>query len=423
MIRKHKTNFYAVARRNNPNQCRIILKFSYEGDRLEYYVGHSVEKSFWDKEEQRVIKGYKDKNGTSSTDINKHLYKVENTIEDIYAEYKALKKKFRKNELKDELKNRLDDKIPETSDLSLLDYFEIFIETNKSEWKKATKQKKENVKRIITDFHKKHKIPLEFDVIDSNYFKKLIQYSVSKLKHQNSNISKNLSIYKGFLNWAYDEGYNKSNEYRKFSIENHFKGVLKPSETIALTKLELIKLYNHKFEDADLELTRDIFCFACFTGLRFSDLKNLKKVNIKENHLKIFAIKGNKEITVDLNKYSKAILKKYFDLPMEHCFPVPSNAELNAKLKGMGQELEFNDKEEVIFFKGKERISEIKNRHQLITTHTARRTFISNALVMNIPAQVIMKWTGHSDYKSFERYVKISEQERKIAMSKFDSWE
>ncbi|MBT3801437.1 MAG: tyrosine-type recombinase/integrase [Bacteroidetes bacterium] len=422
MIRKCTAKFYIKKRDGIATNCQIVLSFSFEGKRMLYYVGYSVDEKNWNKDSQRVKDGFTDKNGETSKKINKHLNKVENTVEAIYNEFAVLKKAIRISNLRDELRIRLDETIREDYNLNLLDYFAKFIEANKDEWKAATKQKKERVREIIGDFHNKYKIQLDFEAIDETYFKKYIKYAATELKHKNSNIAKYLSVYKGFLNWAFENGFNRFGEYKKFSVEAYFKGVLIPSDSIALSKKEVMILYNYDFKSTVMQQTRDIFCFGCFTGLRFSDLHELKKVNIKNEYIKLTTVKGNKEITVDLNKYTKAILQKYKDLPLDKCLPVPHNAILNKNLKDMGQEVKFDDIEEVVYFKGKKRFSNTCRRYELITTHTARRTFITTALIMNIPAQVIMKWTGHSDYKSFEGYIKISEEERRNAMKKFNDW-
>ena len=54
------------------------------------------------------------------------------------------------------------------------------------------------------------------------------------------------------------------------------------------------------------------------------------------------------------------------------------------------------------------------------TTHAGRRTFICNALSLGIPANVVMKWTGHSDYKAMKPYIDIADDIKANAMNKFD---
>ena len=59
-------------------------------------------------------------------------------------------------------------------------------------------------------------------------------------------------------------------------------------------------------------------------------------------------------------------------------------------------------------------------KRQLLTTHAGRRTFICNALALGTPAQVVMKWTGHSDYKAMKPYIDIADDIKANAMNKFN---
>ena len=72
------------------------------------------------------------------------------------------------------------------------------------------------------------------------------------------------------------------------------------------------------------------------------------------------------------------------------------------------------------YYKGNERIDEIFPKHALLSTHAGRRTFICNALALGIPPQVVMKWTGHSDYKAMKPYIDIADQTKINAMEKFN---
>ena len=54
-------------------------------------------------------------------------------------------------------------------------------------------------------------------------------------------------------------------------------------------------------------------------------------------------------------------------------------------------------------------LDEVTPKYALLSTHAGRRTFICNALALGIPAQVVMKWTGHSDYKAMKPYIDIAD--------------
>nr|WP_083891951.1 tyrosine-type recombinase/integrase [Echinicola vietnamensis] len=54
----------------------------------------------------------------------------------------------------------------------------------------------------------------------------------------------------------------------------------------------------------------------------------------------------------------------------------------------------------------------------MISAHTGRKTFVTLSLAKGIPAEVVMKITGHSDYKSFKRYIEVDEQRKRDEMTK-----
>ena len=72
------------------------------------------------------------------------------------------------------------------------------------------------------------------------------------------------------------------------------------------------------------------------------------------------------------------------------------------------------------YYKGNERIDEVTPKYALLGTHAGHRTFICNALALGIPPQVVMKWTGHSDYKAMKPYIDIADDIKANAMSKFN---
>ena len=81
---------------------------------------------------------------------------------------------------------------------------------------------------------------------------------------------------------------------------------------------------------------------------------------------------------------------------------------------------EINEPVRETYYKGNERIDVVTPKYSLLSTHAARRTFICNALSLGIPANVVMKWTGHSDYKAMKPYIDIADDIKASAMSKFN---
>ena len=175
-------------------------------------------------------------------------------------------------------------------------------------------------------------------------------------------------------------------------------------------------------EKGTLERVRDVFCFCCFTSLRYSDVANLKKQNVFPGYIQITTVKTADTLKIELNKYASSILKKYKrqSFPRERVLPVLSNQRMNEYLKEMAEIIGLNSPETVTYYKGNERIDEVYPKWQLIGTHTGRRTFICNALMLGIAPQIVMKWTGHSDYKAMKPYIDIADKAKADAMKLFD---
>ena len=66
------------------------------------------------------------------------------------------------------------------------------------------------------------------------------------------------------------------------------------------------------------------------------------------------------------------------------------------------------------------RLSPLQPKWELDGTHTGRCTFIVNALSMGITPNVVMKWTGHSDYKAMKPYIDIVDSIKASEMTKLN---
>jgi len=61
--------------------------------------------------------------------------------------------------------------------------------------------------------------------------------------------------------------------------------------------------------------------------------------------------------------------------------------------------------------KGGLKVTEAKKKHELVTTHTARRSFATNVFKSGYPAISLMKITGHRTEKAFLLYIKVTPEE------------
>ena len=209
------------------------------------------------------------------------------------------------------------------------------------------------------------------------------------------------------MRWTMERDYHKNDEFIKFSAKE------KPADITYLTYNQVMHLYNLKISDETLALVKDYFCLACFTGLRYSDISQIRKEYFKDESLFLPIKKTKETIEIPINPFANEILEKYdFDIK------VYSNAITNKKLKIIGKLAEFNQEVILKKYKGAETIEINKPLSEHLTFHLARRTFITLSLEKGIRPEVLMEIVGQKDYKTMKRYIKITQKVKKSEMQK-----
>jgi integrase len=250
---------------------------------------------------------------------------------------------------------------------------------------------------------------------------------LSKRQKQNgevglSNITskKLINIVKCFLHWCQEKKIRIGNAEDFVRQKPRLITTTRP--VVFLTWEELMRVYNYDFStNPFLARTRDVYCFCCFSSLRWSDVKNLKKSDIYDDAMHITTIKTADTLTIELNQYTSAILQRYANTDSEKALPVISNRRMNIMLRKIGEVCQLNEPITLTSYVGSKRVDKTYRKYELFTTHTGRRTFICNALMLGIAPNIVMRWTGHSDYKAMKPYIAIADEAKKSAMSLFDN--
>jgi integrase len=160
-----------------------------------------------------------------------------------------------------------------------------------------------------------------------------------------------------------------------------------------------------------------VFCFQCFTGQRFSDLESLTWDDIKNDSWYLHTYKTKDIIEIPLSQFAKEILKRYKSEPKP--LPIISHQKTNNNLKELCQMAEIDEPITLVRYRGAERIERREPKYNLVTTHTARRTFVTISLEKGMRPETIMEITGHTSYKTFKKYIKITSKVKHIEMNKF----
>ena len=285
-----------------------------------------------------------------------------------------------------------------------------------NDWTPATYQKFNALKNHLTE----HKADISFDDMTENGLNDIVDFFRNTKDMRNSTIGKQLGYLKWFLKWAFQKKHFEDTTFMTFRAK--LKSTEK--EVIFLTADELKQLMTYAIpkKKEHLDRVRDAFLFCCYSGLRHSDLFNLRRSDVHEDHIKITTVKTAHSLRLELNDMTRAILKKYEHVPYpdNKALPVLSNQKMNDYIKDLCEMVGIDTPVRVTYYKGNERFDEVYPKHQLIGTHAGRRTFICTALSLNIPPDVIMKWTGHRSYKSMMPYIAIADKTKAEAMARFN---
>jgi integrase len=378
-----------------------------------YSTGCKLKVEFWDEAGQRLKKSWGYGYEKHFAKINKRKLSIDSIIDHAVMNNTKLTFDFITQEL-EKLENPIADEIEEVvieeqgEQKTFYEWFEFYInDRNSFQSVEIAKHRKTTLNKLKLFFDKK--IPTFAD-IDFAFYSEYRNWLLEEGELANSSVNKQFDYLKGFLRYA--------SKYKLFNsaILDDFDRLKEyETHTIYITKEELKTIWEFEFSNERLERVRDLFVFACSTGLRESDFSIVKPENIKNDELFITTVKTSDPLIIPLNSYSRAVLKKY-----DNVLPKYSQQKFNDYIKEVVQEIGLDTPEQVITYKKGVRIETTVPKYELVTSHTGRRTFITQCIMRGIPIPVIRSMTGHKDLKSFQKYIKITNTDKRKEMMKWE---
>lgn len=411
---------FSIKKNEEDKPVPVRIRVSFNSLRPELYSGILVKPSEWDS----VFSKIAIKNDKRNTKLSKY----QNTLEEIFGEFEVIHKRYpTTNEIINEWNRRVNfsSKNIKSDNPLLLECFDQFIEHNSTtkQWSPGTVKSYVSIKNHWESHNPERRINdlTEKDLINFiKYFQTApIDFKTKnkKLPHRNTTVEKNMADFRFVLKWLHKQKIYKGDLYESF--EYIFKGTAGDlKEIVYLEWDELIALFEKDFGTDRLNHVRDVFCFCCFTGLRFSDVKKLQHSDIRNGYFMVTTEKTLDPLRIDLHDYSFEILSRYKDFPQP--LPIVSHDKTNAYLKDIGELMEWNDPVSEVYFVGEKRKTLTSLKKEVISTHAGRRTFVVNALKMKIPSIVIRSWTGHKDERAMKPYIKIVDELKSSEMQKFN---
>lgn len=395
--------------------CQIYLQFTYsKGKFLRYYTGVTVPTEFWDKEKERAKQ---DRKFPAYAEINAQLNRIETEAAQI-----ALRSQYNKSGLTNEIfKKELDAFLGKREVVddspTFFRYFKRFIEERAGN----PNYSKGSIKVYVSTF---------------NHLK---AYADGVLRRELSFADFNHAFFSNFSNHLFGKGFGNNYVHK---LTSTLKTILREADrrevapelkvrdgwlvakreeppAIYLTEDDLARLFNVDLS-GNLRLcrVRDLFLIGCYTGLRFSDFTELQPGNFKKTaegkeFIEMMTRKTGIKVTIPVKSELREILAAYDYQPPKAI----SNQNFNEYLKEVGELAGLIEPTMLTRFRNGKRIDQTFPKYELMTTHTARRSFATNAYKAGVPVKYIMSVTGHKTEREFYKYVRIRPDEHALLVS------
>ena len=401
-----------LKRLNAGGYSYIFIYWSYNGNTIKI----NTKNRYYDSKVQSNllynyrVDGYKE--------INAETEKLLNRVNEYITKTLAVNKIPQQRELKDWLRGNVvisgattlksEENQPQGN---LIPLYKDFIEYKRVQLKsKLSLKDYTSLRFTLEDFEKGrgHTLNLQ-DVNTQKFLPEFNSFLIDRGLVDNT-INKRIQSFKTFIKYLQDEGI-----YDFKLAATNFKVKKYTPVSIALTLDEVKMIYKLELNEEFKRKIIDLFVMNCFMGLRYSDLEGFKDGEFYEVDNILIYRKVNKktgiEVEIPIFGLAKEILEKYGFNP-----PIPAGQYFNRALKDILEEKELFEDDILIrkYVKGEEKLERVKKR-KLISSHTCRRTFITNAMSNNIPLNLIQTATGHTQISTLNKYVKKNKDFKQLS--------
>lgn len=385
-----------------------MLHFHFEGNRMKFSTGYKIALSDWNVEKQRVKTN---KAGILIADeVNEHLSNLEVNLKKEYSRLRAEGATINKAVIKaflDSL-NSVEADTKEPQEKGFWEVYSEFISLKSKQVKPITLRAHKQTVSRLREYEKEENAPINFETVDLSFYENFTQYLREKCYSTNT-IGKHIKNLKVFMSYSLFEGHTSNRRFQR----KEFKVQTEQTTAIYLTDEELDKIrdldlsFNKNYEKA-----RDIFLIGCYTGQRVSDYNNLSPDNIvsinDEEYLRIIQQKTGETVHIPITTDLRLIFNRYGNIPPTK---IPEQ-KLNQYIKIVGRIAGIKEKVRVTTNNDGVLVKQYKPKYELISSHTARRSFCTNMYKRGKRIDHIMFFSGHKTEKEFYKYIRIEGEEK-----------
>lgn len=379
-----------------------------KGKTIVLNTGLKIEPESWDKVREEAIYRGKNKSGLAR-EINNFLTDFKLKIERIEIRLREENSNVDYETIRSAIINRVTGN--KKTNLNVFEALDLFVKIRENELSPSSIKKFKTIKKLLEDFEQVEKKKISFAKIDQLFYDEFLNYLWGERKNTNNSAYKTIGLLKIFLKWAYDRDLNKYRYFEKFKIKEE------KTDIVTLNEDELDSLFNHDFSNNKrLDRIRDTFLFGCYTGGRFTDLSKITHDDIRDGHWFLRVNKTRDLLEIPLIDNALRILDKYKNEP----YPLPrlSNQKLNKYIKEVCKEVKIKGNITITKYRGSTPIKVAKPKYELVSSHTARRTFITESLRRGMRAEVVMRISGHKNYRTFQKYIDVAHHDKTEEMNR-----
>jgi site-specific recombinase XerD len=376
----------------------INMFVTVEGQRIKIATGQRILPAHWNIKKQKPLPRFSD----LYTDIQAELNKLEKDTIEACSRMLEQGKTVSKETLKKSLFGEKEES------LNFFPAFDRYIGESEHTKSKAIIQVYRATKNHLEQFEKDEAYKVSFESMNFDFYNNWLKWFYDN-GYLDNTIGKYVKTIKSFLNYATDRGWNKSKLYNKFKVFKHDVDIVYLDED-ELNRIQELDLSGKAY----LQNARKLFLLACYTGLRFSDLSELKPEHVKSGFIHVTTRKTKEAVKIPLFPASEAIIQQIVSGEAHFI----TNQKLNVYVKELAKLAGIDEATETVQFRGSTRVSKTVPKYELISTHTGRRTFVTQSLERGMRPEVIMQITGHRDYRSFKKYIKVTDSQKEREMLK-----
>ena len=412
-----------LKRTDSDKETVVFARISYNGYQLKYYLPEKIHPKNWNKDTKRARET---KKFQEYPEFNTRLTNIISDIKTIFRRYQNDNDgKIPMPDLYKELLDTVLKAKPVKPEHTFFTYLQEIIDQSAKGLRvnpktgkaitKGTPKVYTTVQNHLLEFNKTSKINIDFETIDLEFYKEYTDYLINTAKLSANTIGKHIQTVKLIMNEETEAGFNKNMAYKS----KKFIVLREEAENIYLNEAELKEIEKLDLSaNPRLDKVRDLFLVGCYTGLRFSDFSILKSKQIKDGFIETTQIKTGGAVVIPVHDVVKNILLKYNDaMP-----PAISNQKFNSYIKDVVKVIDaLKVGVDITATKGGKRSTVNSPKWQLVSTHTARRSFATNEFLAGTPSLTIMAITGHKTEKAFLKYIKVTPNEHAKLMK--ENWE